>query len=198
MQVAADHLDAVAGEPDHAFDQIDRIVARMLEHRNVAALGARAEDAAGEQVGRERKRVAAVAVAELRDEQRVADKQRRLHRPGGNVEGLQQEAADNDDEDDDRQPEPYRPADYSRLPFGAHRSPSRRPAAGRVAYPTNENSRLHRTDHGQRQSCQADSPSPIEKKMICAFPTRFSSGTYPTADSTRLSVELSRLSPIMK
>jgi len=59
-------------------------------------------------------------------------------------------------------------------------------------------SRLQRTDHGQLQMCQAGSPSPMEKKMICALPTRFSNGTYPTADSTRLSVELSRLSPIMK
>src|SRR5262249_16062904 len=66
------------------------------------------------------------------------------------------------------------------------------------AHLTIVNSRLQRTDHGQLQMCQAGSPSPMEKKMICALPTRFSNGTYPTADSTRLSVELSRLSPIMK
>ena len=39
------------------------------------------------------------------------------------------------------------------------------------------NSRLQRTDHGQRHTSQARSPSPIEKKMICARPTMFSSGT---------------------
>src|SRR5215469_8456331 len=59
-------------------------------------------------------------------------------------------------------------------------------------------SRPLRTDHGQLQMCQAGSPSPMEKKMICALPMRFSNGTYPTAASTRLLVELSRLSPIMK
>ena len=38
------------------------------------------------------------------------------------------------------------------------------------------NSRLQRTAHGQRQMCQAGTPS-IEKKMICALPIRFSNGT---------------------
>src|SRR5215470_18067104 len=66
------------------------------------------------------------------------------------------------------------------------------------AHLTIVNSLLQRTDHGQLQMCQAGSPSPMEKKMICALPMRFSNGTYPTAASTRLSVELSRLSPIMK
>src|SRR5579884_4492175 len=72
--------------------------------------------------------------------------------------------------------------------------------AGRrsTAHLTIVKSRLQRTDHGQLQMCQAGSPSPMEKKMICALPMRFSNGTYPTAASTRLSVELSRLSPIMK
>ena len=45
------------------------------------------------------------------------------------------------------------------------------------AHLTIVNSRLQRTDHGQLQMCQAGSPSPIEKKMICALPTRFSNGT---------------------
>ena len=39
------------------------------------------------------------------------------------------------------------------------------------------NSRFQRTAHGQVQTCHAGSPSPIEKKMICARPTRFSNGT---------------------
>src|SRR5205085_5797607 len=50
---------------------------------------------------------------------------------------------------------------------------SLRPAAHRTIV----NSRLHRTDHGQFQKCQAGSPSPTEKKMACARPTRFSNGT---------------------
>src|SRR5262249_27043130 len=39
------------------------------------------------------------------------------------------------------------------------------------------NKRCHRTDHGQRHTCQACAPSPIEKKMISARPIMFSNGT---------------------
>ena len=39
------------------------------------------------------------------------------------------------------------------------------------------NSRLQRTDHGQRQISHARSPSCTEKKMSCARPTMFSNGT---------------------
>ena len=66
-----------------------------------------------------------------------------------------------------------------------------------AAHRTIENSLFQRTETGQRQNCQACSPSLTEKKMICALPTKFSNGTKPT-DEKRLSVELSRLSPIMK
>src|SRR5690606_34542809 len=58
--------------------------------------------------------------------------------------------------------------------------------------------RSARTVHGHCQNCQACAPSSTEKTMISARPTKFSSGTGPTALGTRLSVELSRLSPIMK
>ncbi|MNN79101.1 hypothetical protein D3C81_1957120 [compost metagenome] len=46
----------------------------------------------------------------------------------------------------------------------------------------------------------SDAPGDQENMIISALPTRFSAGTMPTpADiSTRLSIELSRLSPIMK
>src|SRR4029450_10813087 len=73
----------------------------------------------------------------------------------------------------------------------------RRPVPGLAAHLTIVNSLLQRTDTGQRQNCQARSPSYTEKKMICALPTMFSNGTMPTW-LNRLSVELSRLSPIMK
>ena len=45
-----------------------------------------------------------------------------------------------------------------------------------------------------------EAPGFHENRMICALPTRFSAGTMPTPldCSTRLSIELSRLSPIMK
>ena len=51
---------------------------------------------------------------------------------------------------------------------------------------------------GQSQNSKNFEFSSIEKKMIWALPTRFSNGTKPTYDKKRLSVELSRLSPIMK
>ena len=45
------------------------------------------------------------------------------------------------------------------------------------AHLTIVNSRFQRTDHGQRHTIQACSPSRIEKKMIWARPTMFSNGT---------------------
>ena len=42
---------------------------------------------------------------------------------------------------------------------------------------TSVNNRLHRTDVGHAQISQAARPSSMEKKMICARPTRFSCGT---------------------
>ena len=47
----------------------------------------------------------------------------------------------------------------------------------RAPHRTIVNSRLQRTDQGQRQTSQARSPSGTEKKMICARPTMFSNGT---------------------
>src|SRR5271154_78455 len=46
-----------------------------------------------------------------------------------------------------------------------------------VVHRTNLNMRFQRTATGQRQIIQACSPSAIEKKIIWARPTRFSSGT---------------------
>ena len=57
-------------------------------------------DAAGEQRRRERERIFAVAVGIFRDEQVVADQQRLLHRPGRNVERLEQEGADHQRDDE--------------------------------------------------------------------------------------------------
>ena len=50
-------------------------------------------------------------------------------------------------------------------------------ACSPAAHLTIVNSRFQRTDHGQRHTIQACSPSRIEKKMICARPTMFSNGT---------------------
>jgi hypothetical protein len=46
-----------------------------------------------------------------------------------------------------------------------------------AAHRTSVNIRLQRTAHGQFQISQACAPPPIEKKMICALPIRFSNGT---------------------
>src|SRR5262249_47957975 len=87
-----DHLDLVAGKPDHPFDVVGRFVARQLEDDNVAALRQRApETAEGRKILAEGQRETAVAVGVFRDEEIVADEQRILHRPRGNVEGLEQE-----------------------------------------------------------------------------------------------------------
>ena len=39
MQDAADHLDAVAGQSDDPLDVVGLVVARQLEHRDVARSG---------------------------------------------------------------------------------------------------------------------------------------------------------------
>src|SRR6202041_1670203 len=51
------HLNAVAGQPDHAFDEIGRDVVRRTKHHDVAACGLRAEDAARKQRWRKREGV---------------------------------------------------------------------------------------------------------------------------------------------
>src|SRR5262249_14765525 len=66
--------------------------------------------------------------------------------------------------------------------LGSIRGRLTRRFGGRVAFAppahlTIENSLLQRTDHGHFHNSQACSPSAMEKKMICARPTRFSSGT---------------------
>src|SRR3712207_400202 len=63
--------------------------------------------------------------------------------------------------------------------------------------------RLGRASMTQVQGLKIEAPWCQDSRMICALPTRFSAGTKPTPmpvvrGSTRLSEELSRLSPIMK
>jgi hypothetical protein len=48
---------------------------------------------------------------------------------------------------------------------------------GQLPQRTIVNKRPQRTDPGQRHTCQACAPSPIEKKMISARPMMFSNGT---------------------
>src|SRR5262249_34825625 len=99
VQHAVDHLDLIAGKTDHALDVIRLVVTRQLEDDDVAARGLRAPDATGEQVRSEWEGVAAIAVAVFRHEKVVADEERRDHRSGGDIEGLKEEDAYDQSED---------------------------------------------------------------------------------------------------
>ena len=99
VEHAADHLDAVAGQPDQALDVVGLVVPRQLEDDDVAALGIVAEDAAVEQRQPEADGVLAVSIGEFGHEQIIADQQRRDHRARGNVEGLVEEGADAEGDD---------------------------------------------------------------------------------------------------
>ena len=65
-------------------------------------------------------------------------------------------------------------------------------------YSTESKNRSKRIVLGQRQNSHALAEPSMEKNRISALPTRFSAGTKPTPLNTRLSSELSRLSPIAK
>ena len=95
-QLAALHLHPVAGQADDALDVVRRVVTRELEHRDIAAGGQGAEDAAGEQRRRERQGEARVAEAVFGDEEIVADQQCRDHRSGRDVERFEGDRADAD------------------------------------------------------------------------------------------------------
>lgn len=110
------HLDAVAGQPDHALDVVDRGVLWRAKHDYVTVLGLGRKDTARDPGRCERKGIAAVAIGVFGGEDVVADDQRRGHRAGRNVERLIQEEAkqerrrpqhrDQQDQDDDRFPFP--------------------------------------------------------------------------------------------
>src|SRR5581483_654872 len=105
MEDAADHLDAIARQADQPLDVVGPVVAlalvaRILEHRHVAALRLMEEDAAREEAEREWKRMLAVTVRAFRHEKIVADQQGRDHRPGRDVERLDEESAHDDGDQD--------------------------------------------------------------------------------------------------
>src|SRR5262245_34015707 len=91
---------AIARQDYYALDVVGRIVLRQAEHDDVAAVGLRRPDASREQRRGERQRIVAVAVGVFRHEKVVADEQRRLHRARWNIEGLEQEGA-NDERDNE-------------------------------------------------------------------------------------------------
>src|SRR3984957_10684103 len=67
------HLDAIAGQPDHAFDEIGRDIVRRTKLHDVAAGGLRTEDAARKQRRRKRERILAVAGGKFREKKKDAD-----------------------------------------------------------------------------------------------------------------------------
>src|SRR5690606_922327 len=87
-----------------------------------------------------------------------------------------------------------KPTTQSRHGLGAHIRASARHQSRILK------NRLKRTLANQLTGLNNEAPGVHENMMISALPTRFSAGTMPTPDdiSTRLSMELSRLSPIMK
>jgi len=89
-----DDLDAIAGKANDALDIVGLIVPRQLEDDDVAAVGGRSQNAAGENVGAERHRVIRIAVGVFRHENIIADQQRRDHRARRNIERLKEQRAD--------------------------------------------------------------------------------------------------------
>ena len=81
------HLDDVARQADHALDVVDAVVVGPLEDDDVAPLGLGVLQDLGVGEGD------AEAVGELRDEDVVADLQRRDHRARGDLERLDDEGA---------------------------------------------------------------------------------------------------------
>src|SRR5204863_87307 len=89
--------DLVAGNADHALDVIERRVLRKAEHHHVASL--RLPDIDDLLVDERDPD----AVRELVDQDEVPDHQRRHHRARGNLEGLDQEGAKQENDEKDRE-----------------------------------------------------------------------------------------------
>ncbi len=94
VQDAAKHLDPVARQADDALDVVRLVVGRPLEDGDVAPFGFGEQDTPWDQGQTERQRMTAVPVGEFRDEQIIADQQRRHHRTRRNVEGFISHRAD--------------------------------------------------------------------------------------------------------
>ena len=162
---AVAHGDAVAWKADDALDEGDRIIVRLAEDDDIAALGRGFQNAALEIEYAERKGEARIAVGEFRDEEEIADLQRRDHGARRDVERLEREGAEQQGKHRGEDERLYRADAFVFLALGLHCVSSRAPS----------------------------SAPPVQT----ALPTRFSAGTMPTW-AVRLSLELSRLSPIRK
>ncbi len=91
VELVGDHLHLVARQADHALDVVGLVVARQLEHGDVAARRLAPQDAAVEDGRAKRDRVLGIAVRPLRHDDVVALVQVRLHRGRGDGEGLEQQ-----------------------------------------------------------------------------------------------------------
>jgi hypothetical protein len=78
----------------------------QAEYHDIAARRLVAEEAPGEQRRRQRQRIMAVAIAVFGDEQIVPDQQRIHHRSRRDVEGLEQEGADDQRDDEGMNDDP--------------------------------------------------------------------------------------------
>src|SRR5262249_56756548 len=77
MEHAVDHLDAIAGQADHALDVVSGIVLRQPEHDHVAAGGLRRPDASGEQRRGGPRSIVAVTRGKFRTQKKIAHEPRR-------------------------------------------------------------------------------------------------------------------------
>ncbi|MNQ86850.1 hypothetical protein D3C85_1020540 [compost metagenome] len=91
VELVGDHLHLVARQADHALDVVGLVVARQLEHHDVAARRILAQDAAVEQRRAPRDRVFRIAIGPLRHDDVVALVEVGLHRGRRNGEGLEQQ-----------------------------------------------------------------------------------------------------------
>src|SRR5262249_50834970 len=94
------HLDMVPRQADQPLDVVQRGVARQLEYDDIPAFGRAAEDATLEGKEGKRKAVLSVTVGELGDEEIIAYQQSILHRSRRDVEGLIEEGAHNEGNDE--------------------------------------------------------------------------------------------------
>ena len=125
VEHAVDHLNAVARQSDDPLDVVGGVVLRQPEHHHVAATDRLADNAAGENRRRKWQRVMGVAVGIFRDEQIIADEQRRNHRAGRDIERLKQEGADDERDNQRMDDHAYGLGESTLLPLGpglhAHR-----------------------------------------------------------------------------
>src|ERR1700722_2996277 len=87
------HLNAIAGKSNDTFHVVDRLVFRNAKHDDITGRRFGGKYSSRRQRGRKWQRKAAIAISRLRNENIVADKQRRTHGGRRNIEGLIEKTA---------------------------------------------------------------------------------------------------------